>query len=234
MTQNYSFQSSDAAVRSPSQDHDTNTAGVGNSDLQALFRSILDSNAGSSAPLDAAAGVPWDGMLWLDTGTRLLKIYSTTKTGGAGWIDLFEVNDGQPLNAPSADATTAWPIGSVYLQTNGGGVNQPFGTWVAFAPGRFLACVGDGSDPSGSWTITEGVDGGTRNITLNGTNTPAHTHSFSVPGVQNFNVSVGQGAQTSESSGTFNGTTAVQSGATGQPFDAMPPYAAVYAWRRTA
>jgi hypothetical protein len=236
MTQDYDFFTSDAGVRAPSQDHDTNTDGIGNSDLQALPKSILSCNAGSSAPNDPTAGVPFDGMFWMDTSARLLKIYSDTKTGGAGWVDLFEVNDGTPVAAPVVGTPDSWPVGSVYLQANGPSVNHAFGTWVPFAPGRFLAGVGEGSDPSGSWTIAEGVDGGQRFITLNGTNIPPHTHPFSVPGVRDWNVSgpIGSPQTVNQRSGSFSGTTSVQSGATGQAFDGMSPYTAVYAWRRTA
>lgn len=159
-----------------------------------------------------------------------------------------------PSNAPSLDSI--YPVGSIYMSVNSNNPSTLFGgTWTQIKD-RFLLSCGD--------VYANGSTGGASAVTLGVNNIPSHSHSFSGTTSSNGNHShTGNtlelrqtnsynysndaarpisssashyGLQITNDAGahqhTFSGTT----GATGsgQAHDNMPPYLAVYVWKRTA
>ncbi len=119
--------------------------------------------------------------------------------------------------------STIYPIGSVYI--NYSDSTNPatlfgFGTWVAITD-RFLI--------SASGTYPAGSTGGATTVSLTEANNGPHTHNTAVnstdgvstTGFQDGAIPTGRVVTTSSSG-------------SGAPFSILPPYVAVYMWRRTA
>lgn len=115
-----------------------------------------------------------------------------------------------------------YPIGSIYISVNSVSPSILFGgTWEQLKD-RFLLGSGD--------TYTAGTTGGEATHTLTIEEMPSHTHS----GVRRSSVGV-TGTKSTGSSASTNSTT-YDTDATGggQAHNNMPPYLAVYMWKRIA
>ena len=116
-----------------------------------------------------------------------------------------------------------YPVGSIYISANETSPASLFGgTWESIS-GKFLLGADD-AYPAGS-------TGGEAKHTLTVDEMPSHTHASGVAP----NESVGATAGTAQAKTQFvrsYGYTDYTGGS--QPHNNMPPYLAVYMWRRTA
>ena len=119
-----------------------------------------------------------------------------------------------------------WPVGSVYLSAAATSPADLFGgTWEQIK-GRFLLAADDGH-PAGS-------TGGEEEHALTVQELPSHGHGYTYTGQSN---TTGTGAvRLVDPAGTENAYTGAKDGKTGggQAHNNMPPYLAVYVWKRTA
>ena len=101
------------------------------------------------------------------------------------------------------------------------------GSWARIQD-RFLLCAGT--------TYAAGTTGGEANVTLTVDQTPSHTHE-AVGYNEDNPASSGDflvlGRRTSDSPNVYL-QNAINPTGGGQPHNNMPPYLAVYAWRRAA
>ena len=119
-----------------------------------------------------------------------------------------------------------WPVGSLYLSAADSDPGVLFGgTWQRVKD-RFLLAAGD--------TYSLGSTGGQAEHTLTVQELPSHGHVYTYTGQSS---ATGTGAiRLVDPGGTVNAYTGEKDGRTGggQPHNNMPPYLAVYVWRRTA
>lgn len=131
-----------------------------------------------------------------------------------------------------------WPVGSIYTSTSSANPNTTlgFGTWAAFAAGRFVVGVGT-SDQS----FAGGATGGESNHTLTTAEMPSHGH-YNAIGVNGAIIDWNGGSTYGyqAGSGTFGSTSAhspsayfANAGGSGA-HNNLPPYVAAYMWQRTA
>ena len=140
--------------------------------------------------------------------------------------------DGSGLTSTAA---SAYPVGSIYINATSG--TNPatllgFGTWVRFGQGRMMISEDGGNS---RWNSAEET-GGSETITLTTSQIPAHTHTKG-------GWSMGQGIRHEDGTdyipqrgdqGSASGTFTMSETGGGNSHDNMPPYIAVYMWKRTA
>lgn len=134
------------------------------------------------------------------------------------------------LFAPIVNAAklAAWPVGSIYMSMVATNPGTLFGgTWVRIANGRMLIGADSASYPAGSI-------GGEETHTLTVSEMPRHIHGVDRPPYTYSEWTDGEEvyAQQSSTAGWAKGSTDSAGG--NQPHNNMPPYIAVYMWRRTA
>ena len=119
-----------------------------------------------------------------------------------------------------------YPIGSIYMSVNNTSPSTLFGgTWVQIKD-TFLLSAGD--------TYTAGDTGGSATHTLTVDEMPSHKHRLGVPNTtaSTMGYPVNQSGNTKFA---FNGGSALmEETGGGQAHNNMPPYLAVYMWKRTA
>lgn len=117
-----------------------------------------------------------------------------------------------------------YPIGSIYMSVNSTNPNSLFGgTWERIK-GRFLL----GADDS---TYKNGNTGGESSHTLTESEIPAHNHQqWSFSWKQSGNMIYQEGTNYGLTN-AFNDRTGNTGG--GKSHNNMPPYLAVYMWKRT-
>ena len=157
------------------------------------------------------------------SGTMLQKVHdiATTQEAQAGtatgkWMSPALVKAAIDKNAWQ----TIYPVGSIYMSVNSTNPGTLFGgTWEQLKDVFLLAA---------SSTYAAGSTGGEANHTLTIDEMPSHTH--------NIGANSGFRDESSPYSYPHPGTKTKASGATGggQPHNNMPPYLAVYMWKRTA
>ena len=117
----------------------------------------------------------------------------------------------------------AYPVGSIYMSVNSTNPSTLFGgTWERIQD-RFLLASGS--------TYSAGSTGGEATHTLTINEMPSHTHQTGQRasyGSGNAYASIGY----NNSASTSNASTSSTGG--GQAHNNMPPYIAVYVWKRTA
>lgn len=207
-------------------------------------------NAGSSLPAIPSASTTVQGKVELATSAETITGTDTTRAvTPAGFAAAL-------ASGLAAFLSTIYPVGSIYMSTVSTSPATLFGmgTWVAIQ-GQFLIGV-DG-------TYTAGSTGGAATKTLATDELPSHSHSFSATSSSDgaHKHAVGVDAVSSAGSGKFginspgdadgdagsltNGTwsagahTHTVSGTSGTAgsgtaFSILPPYVAVYIWKRTA
>ena len=118
-----------------------------------------------------------------------------------------------------------YPIGSIYMSAGSASPASLFGgTWESIG-GRFLI----GADA----TYEAGSMGGNNTIQINGENMP-YWSLFANSVIQDGMWSYGKWADYSAKSGDILARHNGDLGDTGQPIDNMPPYLAVYMWKRVS
>ncbi len=153
-------------------------------------------------------------------------------------------------------ANDIYPVGSIYMSTASTSPASLFGgTWERIQ-GKFLLAANDSSEP-----YNAGKTGGAVSTTLTTDNLPAHTHgSKSISGTFRIRKSTGDANEITAVSGivtsaaysttnttitnsstkygqqtiTINATHEHTSVGSGTAFTNMPPFLAVYVWKRTA
>lgn len=121
----------------------------------------------------------------------------------------------------------AYPVGSVYISITENNPEELFGgTWERLKD-RFLLGAGD--------EYEAGATGGAAEHTLTVDEMPSHTHKITDPSKTDWGVAYGNyvGSETGyaiQSNASF--TTKPTGGS--KPFNNMPPYIAVYIWKRIA
>lgn len=151
--------------------------------------------------------------------------------------------------AVPAGTGEAFPVGSVFIavvSTNPGTL-LGYGTWSAFATGRMLIGLDSGDT---DYDVVEET-GGAKTHTLVEANLPAHSHSVTdsghTHGLNRYPTTTGgssgftadtsmSGTPTAVTLITQSATTGITIGNTGSgtAVNHMPPYIAVYMWKRTA
>ena len=128
----------------------------------------------------------------------------------------------------------AYPVGSIYISVNDTNPGTLFGgTWEQINDRFLLAC--------GS-TYEAGSTGGEATVSLQVNNLPPHDHTERLPESFRISANAGSGGYVSDATnpktpyagGTYSSS--VKTGITGggQAHNNMPPYLAVYVWKRTA
>lgn len=124
---------------------------------------------------------------------------------------------------PGELLSLVYPVGSLYLSVNSTNPGTLFGgTWVQIED-TFLLAAGQ--------TYTAGATGGEAAHTLTVDEMPSHNHTVA-RGTGTGSVEWGLVRYGSQNS-SADGTRIAQTGG-GQPHNNMPPYLAVYIWKRTA
>ena len=127
-----------------------------------------------------------------------------------------------------------YPVGSIYISVNNTNPGTLFGgTWEQIKDTFLLAC--------GS-TYEAGSTGGEATVSLQVNNLPPHDHTERLPESFRISANAGSGGYVSDATnpktpyagGTYSSS--VKTGITGggQAHNNMPPYLAVYVWKRTA
>lgn len=114
-------------------------------------------------------------------------------------------------------------MGAIYLSTSSTSPATLFGgTWTRIQD-RFLLCAGS--------TYKAGATGGEASHTLSVDEMPAHSHTMTFSRSESTS-----GSQTPITRTAWSGTVEYETDAAGggSAHNNMPPYLAVYAWRRTA
>lgn len=120
-----------------------------------------------------------------------------------------------------------YPIGSIYMGINNVNPSTLFGgTWEQITD-TFLLAASDIT--SASPTYIGGATGGEAEHVLTIDEIPAHTHTYSKP---SYRTIMYAGSSTTGTTGASS--TATSSTGGGLAHNNMPPYLAVYVWRRTA
>lgn len=129
----------------------------------------------------------------------------------------------------TGSALQAWPVDSVYISfVNTNPASLFGGTWSAIGVGRMLV----GVDAGDATMDAPGDTGGSKTTSLAVGNLPAHKHTLDVGGASPGTAN----AVVQRSSGTVQATISTPVGDTGSgtAFSNLPPYLAVYMWRRTS
>lgn len=122
-----------------------------------------------------------------------------------------------------AVADSVYPVGAIYLSTSATDPATLFGgTWERIQD-RFLLCAGT--------TYAAGSTGGEASHKLTVEEMPSHRHTSSVH-KEAYGTYVSAGGEEVALAATKQTNTGYAGG--GSAHNNMPPYLAVYAWRRTA
>ena len=128
----------------------------------------------------------------------------------------------------------AYPVGSIYISVNDTNPGTLFGgTWEQINDRFLLAC--------GS-TYEAGSTGGEATVSLQVNNLPPHDHTERLPESFRISANAGSGGYVSDATnpktpyagGTYSSSVKTGTTGGGQAHNNMPPYLAVYVWKRTA
>ena len=171
------------------------------------------------------------------------KTLATTASGNATTA-LNKMNELESeISALKSDlANKLYPVGSIYMSVNATNPSALFGgTWEQIK-GRFLIGTGAndanttdywGHEDANNHNMPAGELGGESQHTLTVDEMPFHTHVTRL----DWNNTKGWGIATSESgdtNATVDAGTKTGAAGGGKPHNNMPPYLAVYMWKRIA
>lgn len=128
---------------------------------------------------------------------------------------------------PTSVADLIYPVGSIYMSVNRTSPATLFGGTWAQLKDRFLLGAGD--------TYTAGATDGEATHTLSIEEMPNHWHKLPLTysGSDSYNPGTSQVDKSLTAAGNYVTTGTASAGAS-QPHNNMPPYLAVYMWKRTA
>ena len=134
------------------------------------------------------------------------------------------INGKEALFNVKCDPDSVWPVGSIYLSVNATNPAQLFGGNWERIKDRFLLAAGS--------SYSAGATGGSATHTLTIEEMPSHNHNlavkFDAPNGSMYSSPTGAGDGGTEGVSTW----AIENKGGGQPHDNMPPYLAVYVWKR--
>lgn len=130
----------------------------------------------------------------------------------------------------SALINLIYPIGSIYLSVNSTSPQQLFGGEWEQIKDKFLLSAGD--------TYSSGSEGGEATHTLTVEEMPSHNHSLSDP-IDNNRIKLGSMTgdtnwALTKRAANYDHTLGTNNTGGGAAHNNMPPYIAVYVWKRTA
>lgn len=131
----------------------------------------------------------------------------------------------------SALINLIYPIGSIYLSVNSTSPQQLFGGEWEQIKDKFLLSAGD--------TYSSGSEGGEATHTLTVEELAAHNHSMMDSKDPSAVIKIGYESGTSnwcltKKAANYDYTLGTSNTGGGAPHNNMPPYIAVYVWKRTA
>jgi hypothetical protein len=130
-------------------------------------------------------------------------------------------------NAVSRAVLSAvYPIGSIYMSVNSTSPAELFGGAWERIEDTFLLAAGTNH--------AAGQTGGEETHTLTVNEMPSHTHSawfYNASGNKSFGYNYGNKGYASQEQTSSSG---IENNGGGQPHNNMPPFLAVYVWKRTA
>ena len=153
-------------------------------------------------------------------GNNIVNTYATKEELNKAKTDASKIYATKEELGDSLNFDKIYPIGSIYMSMNGTNPATLFGgTWEQLKD-RFLLGAGN--------TYSAGSTGGETTHKLTIAEMPSHMHHMKVAGGGNLydGVTIGPGAYTSNENTSEEGDD--------QPHNNMPPYLAVYMWKRTA
>ena len=151
--------------------------------------------------------------------------YGTAAPSGGSTGDMY-LQVASATNVKSSIIDIVYPVGSIYMSVNSTSPASLFGgTWSQLKD-RFLLACGD--------TYSNGATGGEATHKLTVAEMPAHTHTGKVYNTDgHYSGSMHETRAWSDTSGTSELQITNSVGGNGA-HNNMPPYLAVYIWKRTA
>lgn len=157
----------------------------------------------------------------------------------------------EALEDDAVGLSDIWNInGNLYMTASNEnpGSRLGFGTWAAYGQGRLIMGVGTGTDSNtDQLTVAGGDEGGVYNVTLTEAEIPEHEHFMFGGNVGSVTSITGAVTVARTQNSTGNNQDYVLSSVSGDPENGstsafggadahtnVPPYIAVYLWRRTA
>ena len=124
------------------------------------------------------------------------------------------------------DIYNLYPVGSIYMSVNSTNPSNYFGgTWEQIKDKFLLAC-GD--------TYANGATGGEATVTLKVEEMPRHNHKQTLSDNGSMSGKAGYDWSITNTSRDYDGSDLAQYSGGSQPHNNMPPYIAVYVWKRVA
>lgn len=164
---------------------------------------------GKAAEQDGLLDVAWDARFRED-----VQVDGALQVGGKSLLDMV------------------YPVGSIYLSVNAADPQTLFGGTWARLEDVFLLAAGA--------KHAAGSTGGEESHTLTEAEGPAHAHSMAYgpnasSAATGFSYGIAAGCATNSAGGRgYSANLGTFSAGGGQPHNNMPPYLAVYTWKRTA
>ncbi len=173
------------------------------------------------------------------------KVWKTDANGNPAWRDDANTTYGVATQSAAGLMSAAdkkkldsmWPVGAIYLNTNGKNPGTFLGgTWQQFGQGRCLVGVGTGNDGSNSMSFTALGSGGEYKHKLTEDENAKHSHiqnfAFTASGGSGSNKTI-PGYPDSNKAGQY-GLAKIVGGGNDVPHNNVQPWIAVYFWRRTS
>lgn len=173
------------------------------------------------------------------------KVWKTDANGNPAWRDDANTTYGVATQSAAGLMSAAdkkkldsmWPVGAIYLNTNGTNPGTFLGgTWQQFGQGRCLVGVGTGNDGSNSMSFTSNGSGGEYKHQLTEDENAKHSHfqnyAFTASGGSGSNTTI-PGYPDSNKAGQY-GLAKIVGGGNDLPHNNVQPWIAVYFWRRTS
>lgn len=181
------------------------------------------------------------------------QIVNDSTVTGATLTDALDALLARIVAIESTAVTLAqiWNVGgNLYMTASNEnpGSRLGFGTWVAHGAGRLIMGVGTGTDTNTEQlTVAGGAEGGVYSVTLTEAQVPTHKHFMCGDNVGSVTAIAGDVTVSRAQNSTGNNQDYVLSSVAGTPANGstssfggsgshtnVPPYIAVYLWRRTA
>ena len=166
---------------------------------------------------------------------RPLYVRGGNKTDGwASWRQIYDSGN------KSDFLKLVYPVGSIYISTSsinpGDASVFGFGTWERIGQGRVLVGVGQGTDSNSTvQNFSAEATGGEYTHTLTVNEMPSHTHAHQYHLAKTLNGGSPDAFQAYGNGGAAAKVNSywINSAGGGQAHNNMPPYLAVYMWKRT-
>lgn len=169
-------------------------------------------------------------------GTTLIDLTDTTaQASDVASGKYFYDASGRKVLGTGMILNDVYPVGSIYMSVNSASPAVLFGgTWERIT-GKFLLGATDNGAQGGDGnaSIAPGYTGGEATHTLTVNEMPSHNHNIYYRAT--FRADAGAWSIDPGTRGnSYSGANAIQNTGGGQAHNNMPPYLAVYVWKRTA